>query len=207
MSINIFWDNSNIWLVGRSVCEKHEPGDENEFRIHFRNLFDFAIDGRSIDYAFLGGSVPPNNEKLWDRFGALNVVVEKQERGANSGNEIAVDESIHLAMANRILDADTPGTIVLLTGDGSGYNDGKGFIKQLERAVKHGWQIEVISWDKGCNRHLKTFATEKGKYRALEPAYDTVSFIDNKRWAKPVSNIKMPTTMATAFGAQIKTIK
>jgi hypothetical protein len=120
MGINIFWDNSNIWLVGRSVCEKQESGDENEFRIHFRNLFDFAIEGRKVDYAFLGGSVPPNNDKLWDRFNALQVIVERQERGANSGQEIAVDESIHLAMANRILDADKPGTIVLLTGDGSG---------------------------------------------------------------------------------------
>lgn len=204
MGLNVFWDNSNIWLVGRAVCEKHEPGDENQFRIHFRNLFDFAVNHRDVDYAFLGGSVPPNNDKLWERFEALNVVVERQERGADSGHEIAVDESIHLAMANRILDADTPGTIVLLTGDGSGYSDGKGFIKQLERAVKHGWAIEVISWDQGCNRHLKAFALEKGTYRSLEPAYNQVTFIDNKRWAKAPKSSAEPTAMATAFAALIK---
>lgn len=186
------------------VCEKHEPGDENEFRIHFRNLFDFAVDDKDVDYAFLGGSAPPNNDKLWERFGALNVIVERQERGATFGHEIAVDESIHLAMANRILDADKPGRIVLLAGDGSGYSDDKEFIKQLERAVKHGWEIEVISWDQGCNRHLKAFAQEKGTYRSLEPAYDHVTFIDHKRWAKAFKSKAEPTAMATAFGALIK---
>ncbi len=184
MGLNIFWDNSNIWLVGKTVCEKKEPSDEIGFRIHFANLFDFAVDGRNVDYAFLGGSEPPYNDKLWQRFDALGVTVERQERGALTGEEVAVDESIHLAMANRILDCDEPGTIVLLTGDGSGYSDGKGFIKQLERAKKHGWKIEVISWDAGCNRYLKEFANKYGKYRSLEPAYSNITFIHNKRWAK-----------------------
>ncbi len=182
MGLNVFWDNSNIWLVGKSVCEEREPGDESAFRIHFANLFDFAVNNRKVDYAFLGGSVPPNNDKLWERFNALRVEVEKQERGAATGSEVAVDESIHLAMANRILDCASPETVVLLTGDGSGYSDGKGFIKQLERAKKHGWSIEVISWDAGCNRYLKKFAQDNGVYRSLEPAYERVSFINNKRW-------------------------
>jgi len=184
MGINIFWDNSNIWLVGRSVCEIREPGDENQFRIHFARLFEFAVDGRAVDYAFLGGSVPPNNDALWDRFKALGVAVERQERGRGSGGEVAVDESIQLAIANRILDCDEPGTLVLLTGDGNGYTEGRGFIRQLERAVKHGWTIEVISWDQGCNRHLRAYAQDNGRYRPLEPVYEQVSFIQNKRWAQ-----------------------
>ena len=121
---------------------------------------------------------------LWDKFKELGVDVEHQERGANSGGEIAVDEAIQLSMANRILDEEKPGTIVLLTGDGNGYNEGKGFIKQLERAKKHGWEIEVVSWDKGCNRHLRHFAESNGVYRPLEPAYMKVSFIVNTRWAQ-----------------------
>ncbi|TCD46809.1 NYN domain-containing protein [Chlorobium sp. N1] len=186
MGINIFWDNSNIWLVGRGLCEKKEPHDEQAFRIHFEHLFDFAANKRAVDYAFLSGSEPPRNDALWKRFSDLGVVVERQERGALSGGEVAVDESLHLAMANRILDCDTPETLVLLTGDGSGYEDGGGFIKQLERAKKHGWKIEVVSWDAGCNRHLKSFAEKNGVYRSLEPAYEGITFINGKRWAKKV---------------------
>jgi hypothetical protein len=74
--------------------------------------------------------------------------------------------------------------MILLTGDGSGYQDGKGFIKQLERAHKRGWKIEVISWDSGCNRYLKQFAPQNGSYRPLENVYENVTFVNNKRWAK-----------------------
>lgn len=182
MPLNIFWDNSNIWLVGREICASKEPGNEEGFRIHILKLFEFIRNNRQVSYAFVGGSIPPNSDPLWRRFEDLGAIVETQERGAGGG-EVAVDEIIQLQMANRILDASSPETMVLLTGDGSGYTDGKGFIKQLERARNHGWDIEVVSWDRGCNRYLKAFAETHGSYRALEPAYNNVTFINNVRWA------------------------
>ena len=184
MGLSIFWDNSNIWLVGQGVCRQREPGDDFAFRIHFANLLDFVLDKRKSDYAFVCGSIPPPSESLWERFKNLGIKVQTQERGEGTGREVAVDEVIQLDMANRVLDEKTPGTMVLLTGDGSGYNDGKGFLKQLERAHTHGWKIEVVSWDAGCNGNLKKFAQKNGVYRPLEPAYDHVTFINNKRSAK-----------------------
>jgi len=102
MSINIFLDNSNIWLVGRKVCSIKEPGHESAFRIHFAKLFDFVRNNRAVSFAYVGGSVPPNNDDLWLRLEAQGAIVEKQER-AVSGGEVAVDESIQLQMANRIM--------------------------------------------------------------------------------------------------------
>lgn len=135
-------------------------------------------------FEFTSSSIPPNNDPLWQRFAKLGIKVSKQERGESSGGEVAVDEIIQLEMANRVLDVTPSETMVLLTGDGSGYLDGQGFIRQLERAHKRGWAIEVISWDAGCNRHLKAFAQAHGTYRPLEPAYDKVTFVNNKRWAE-----------------------
>jgi hypothetical protein len=103
MGISVFWDNSNIWLVGRNVCHAREPGDESAFRIHFAQLLDFALNGRGLDYAFVGGSIPPKSDPLWKRFENLGIEVDKQERGQGSGGEIAVDEMIQLAMANQVL--------------------------------------------------------------------------------------------------------
>ena len=180
--VSLFWDNSNIWLVGRNVCAKKEPGDEFGFRIHFANLFNYIVNGRTVNYAFVGGSVPPSSDPLWKRFKDLGINVEKQERGS-SGGEIAVDEAVQLAIAHRLLDMDTPETIVLLTGDGAGYNEGKGFIASLKRAVKHGCKVEVASWDGGVNGRLRKFAEEHGVYTSLEPAYDKITFVNNKRWA------------------------
>jgi hypothetical protein len=184
MGISVFWDNSNIWLVGRSVCAQREPGDEFSFRIHFGYLLDFVLDGRQLDYAFVAGSIPPSSDPLWRRFENLGVLVDRQERGEGTGAEVAVDEIIQLSMANRILDVKPAGTVVLLTGDGSGYTDGKGFITALERAHNHGWGVEVVSWDAGCNRYLRRFVEQNGRYRPLEPVYEKVTFINNKRWAR-----------------------
>lgn len=186
MAIHLFWDNSNIWLVGRNVCCQREPGDESAFRIHFARLFDFVVNNRPVEYAFVAGSIPPSTDPLWQRFTNLGIQVVRQERGQHSGGEIAVDEAIHLEMTHRILDVTPPGIMVLLTGDGSGYNEGRGFIKELERAHKRSWQIEVVSWDAGCNRNLRAFAQAKGVYRSLEPVYEKVTFINNKRWAQPL---------------------
>jgi hypothetical protein len=74
--------------------------------------------------------------------------------------------------------------MMLLTGDDSGYRDGKGFLKQLECAHKHGWAIEVIRWEEGCDRYLRQFAEKNGVYRSLEPAYNQVTSINNKRSSK-----------------------
>jgi hypothetical protein len=78
-----------------------------------------------------------------------------------------------------------PGIIVLLTGDGDGYTKGKGFITTLERAHRHGWEIELVSWTAGCKRALREFAEQNGKYRSLEPVYDKVTFT-KKRRALPI---------------------
>jgi hypothetical protein len=187
MGINIFWDNSNVWLVGRNVCLQRESGHEYEFRIHFRNLIQFVANGRHVDYAFAAGSVPPPNDEVWSWFHKLNIRIETQERSV-SGGEVAVDEIIQLAMANRVLDIHpNHEEFVLLTGDGAGFNEGKGFIKQLERILNLGNKIAVVSWDLGCNRHLKEFASANGIYRSLESVYDNVTFINNVRWAKNIN--------------------
>ncbi|MEO1299644.1 MAG: hypothetical protein AAFW75_28495 [Cyanobacteria bacterium J06636_16] len=87
MNTSVFWDNSNIWLVGRNVCAQREPGDEQAFRIHFAYMLDFVCNGQTVDFAFVGGSIPPNNDPLWKRFETLGINVEKQECGQETGGE------------------------------------------------------------------------------------------------------------------------
>ena len=185
MCVNIFWDNSYIWLVGKNVCAQKEKGLEALFRIHFANRFEFCRQKWQVSYAFLAGSVPPATDELWSRISELGIQIITQERGKYQNNEVAVDEIIQLKMANRILDYEPPETIYLLTGDGQGHNQGIEFIPQLERAVKRNWKIEVISWGIGCNKALREFASSNGVFRELEPVYENVTFIEDYRLAKP----------------------
>lgn len=188
MSVNIFWDNSNILLVGRNFSTDQEPGHKKDFRIYFRNLLQFAANNRDVSYAFVAGSIPPQNDNLWQYFKKLGAVVETQERGILNNKEVAVDEIIHKKMLERIVDVKTPETIVLLMGDGNGYAQGKGFIRQLERAVDYHWEIEVISWNIGCNKRLKEFASHYGTYRELDPVYNSVTFT-NDRIVRPLPHL------------------
>ena len=187
--VHIFWDNSNIHFVGlNTVFPLKEPGVDRElFRTYFKNLFDLAHRGRQVGKAYLAGSIPPDSDALWAHIRSLNVRVELLKR-TNANKENANDVSIQANMLRTAFDrAGTNDTFVVLTGDGAGKALGIGFLADLERISKQGFGIEVISWDAGCNRALKSFAEDKGRFIPLEAYYDQITFIKNGRFAKPLT--------------------
>lgn len=65
--------------------------------------------------------------------------------------EQGVDEILHLKMCQSILDTDEPSTMVLATGDGNVAEMSDGFLAHVERALKRGWKVELISWRQQTN--------------------------------------------------------
>lgn len=90
-------------------------------------------------------------------------------------------------MLRALVDADKPGVVVLLTGDGAGYWDGVGFHADLERMKRKGWGIEVVSWEESCNKRLKAWAEEVGVFVRLEDHYDSVTFPQGRRNSVPLT--------------------
>jgi hypothetical protein len=187
----IFWDNSNIQFVGRNnVCPVKEPdANQNLYRTHFKNLFDLVRNNRAVDKAFFVGSIPPPKNELWSYIDALGIEKELLKRTAEN-KENAVDVSIQAALMRIVIDyliqKKNPKTITLLTGDGAGNTYGKGFLADLERVHCLGWNIEVYSWAAGCNRYLKKFAENNGKFIPLEDYYYQITFIQYGRYVKPL---------------------
>jgi hypothetical protein len=60
--------------------------------------------------------------------------------------EQGVDELLHLKMCQSILDTDVPSTMVLATGDGAEAEMSDGFLAHVERALRRGWKVELITW-------------------------------------------------------------
>lgn len=60
--------------------------------------------------------------------------------------EQAVDEILHLKMLESVVDAKTPSTIVLATGDAAEAEYSEGFLKMVERALEKGWMVELVSF-------------------------------------------------------------
>ncbi|KAJ8116379.1 hypothetical protein OPT61_g2187 [Boeremia exigua] len=79
--------------------------------------------------------------------------------------EQGVDEILHLKMCQSILDTDVPSTMVLATGDGAEAEMSDGFLAHVERALKRGWKVELISWRQQTNGGYrnKKFRTKWGE--------------------------------------------
>ena len=199
----IYWDNSNIFISAQQVTIERE-GEAARFRarIHFRNLLQLAHGEREIERAIAVGSVPPELRHVWNRLENEGVTVQLLERGALQGREQGVDQALQTVMLRDAVDYNgDPGIAVLLTGDGAGFDDGVGFHADLERMRRRKWRIEILSWRHSCNRRMREWAEQNGKFIALDDFYDSVTFLEvpppgqpvaNPRYAVPIDLSKRP---------------
>ncbi|WP_296762847.1 NYN domain-containing protein [Sediminimonas sp.] len=186
-NVHLFWDNSNIFISAKYVANRREGYfEENSVRIEFQNLYSLALADRPADKAICVGSVPPELAAVWSRLRSAGVHVELFERGADSGQEQGVDQCLQVHMLRSLADnSSDPGTVVLLTGDGSGFDDGVGFHADLDRMQKMGWGIEVVAWEISCKKTLKAWAEDVGTFTPLEDHYESITFLQTGRRAKP----------------------
>ncbi len=185
----IYWDNSNIFISTQEVAVERE-GEAARFRvrIHFRNLLQLAHGERDIERAIAVGSVPPELRHVWNRLENEGVTVQLLERGALQGWEQGVDQALQTVMLRDAFDYNgDPGTAVLLTGDGAGFDDGVGFHADLERMRGRSWRIEVLSWRHSCNRRMREWAEQNGKFIALDDFYDSVTFLESPPPGQPIA--------------------
>lgn len=184
----IYWDNSNIYIGGQEVAAERE-GDDARYRvrIHFRNLLELARAGREVEHAVAVGSVPPELRHVWNGLEREGVAVHLLDRGAGRSGEQGADATLQSAMLRDALDySGNPGTVVMLTGDGSGFHDGVGFHADLERMHSGGWGIEVLSWRHSCNNRIRQWAEQAGKFVELDDFYESITFLEPPRPGDPI---------------------
>lgn len=179
--MHIFWDQSNLFARMQDTCDDREgdgiePGHRLAARLSFPRLFEFAACGRKVEKAVAAGSIPPDLAALWERLGKVGLIVDLQERGAESGKEQAVDEVLELEMMKSLWDRrEAPAVAVLLSGDG-------GFKETLDRMLDGGWGVEVLSFSKGFSTKLQQIARgsgERGKYVKLDPWYPQLVYLQD----------------------------
>lgn len=166
MAVHVFYDNSNVLWGARYACTDLEP-DVYEFavRIHFRNIFQLIEGGREIATKVLAGSVPPSCDPLWayaQQNGYTTDLLRKVEKEDGTLGEQGVDELLHLKIANSLLDHQS-GTLAIVTGDGRVSKFGTGFITQIDRALAHGWDVEVWTWSSVCHHKYEEYHNDPKK--------------------------------------------
>lgn len=180
----IFWDNSNIHISGLEVMKEKEPDQPRElFRTNFKNLFELVRNNRTIESAYFSGSVPPPNNLLWSHIQNLGINLQLLNKTSEGTEQESVDMSLQTMMLRTAIDnIGSPSTIAVLTGDGAGKQLGEGFLTDLKRIKTMGWEIEVYAWESSCNRHLKQFAEENGKFISLDDYYYSITFLKEDRY-------------------------
>ena len=177
----IYWDNSNIFYGAQDEAVEREGLDaRRRVRVHFKNLLRLAHADRPVAKALAAGSIPPALRAAWNQLEAQNVDVRLFDRGAVERSEQEVpDRVLQLRMLEDALDFNgSPGTAVMLTGDGKGFYDGVGFHRTLERMHRKGWKVEILSWGNSCNQRMRKWAEEVGAFVALDDFYDSVTFLE-----------------------------
>lgn len=189
MAVHVFWDNSNIWLSAQNLCKLNEPGiPVSAMRISFHKLDEFVLNEREATTKVISGSIPPDCDSLWEkarRLGYDTNLLKRVESEEGMTKEQSVDESLHLAMANAILENETDGTsqiMILLSGDGRESLQKTSFPSQLQLALNHRWNVEVYSWENSFNRRefeklVERYGEERVKIKILDNYYYNLVYI------------------------------
>jgi hypothetical protein len=174
MARHIFIDNSNIYGGAQRAAETCEPSAVwLAVRVYFKNLVAL-LEGKDVVTRVMAGSVPPGNEELWQAARDLGYdtdLLRRVEKDDGRLGEQAVDEMLHLKIANAILDHSAPQTLVIASGDGKVSKWNTSFPQQAERALRAGWSVEVWSWQA---QHTTKYGPISRKY----PGKVTQSFLD-----------------------------
>ncbi len=181
----VYWDNSNIYHEAQRISEEKDgtPGARYLVRVHFDNMLRLAHADRPVTKAMAAGSVPPEMRQLWNRLENSGVEVHLYDRGdRDRGEQETPDQWLQLRMLEDGWDYNGDvGTVVLLTGDGAGYEEGRGFHRTLERMYRRGWNVEVLSWLHSCRRAMREWAETNGVFVPLDDYYESITFREPSR--------------------------
>jgi len=195
-NIFVYWDNSNIFHEAQRLAEERNGTSDARYRvrIHFENLLELAHANRKLKSALAAGSIPPEMKNLWTRMEHMGVEVRLFDRGDPGRGEQGVPDDWlqHRMLENALRHIASPGVAVLLTGDGAGYYEGRGFHTTLELLHEHGWGVEILSWRHSCNKKMLEWAKANGVFIALDDYYDSVTFLEPSRPGHPLALPRYP---------------
>jgi hypothetical protein len=191
MARHVFIDNSNVYGVAQRVAESRDVWEHwTSIRIHYKSLFEL-IEGQDVVTKCLAGSVPPDNDVLWQTARGLGYTTDLLHRvEADDGRliEQGVDEILHLKIANAILDYKPPQTLVIVSGDGRVSQCGTSFPAQAERALKWKWDVEVWSWSDGLTKQYNRLCplyAGRVTVNTLDPYYRSITFTKEGTYELP----------------------
>ncbi|KAF7550084.1 hypothetical protein G7Z17_g5948 [Cylindrodendrum hubeiense] len=169
--VHVFIDMSNISISFlKAVRARYSLPDAVRFTplpsLNLSFLHELLVRGRSTKVLNAGCSVRPDRAEptYIQDLRALGYRVDLRQRRADSQGgqapvetrgasghpryvEDMVDETLQIRIGESVMKYfDEPGTLILATGDARPAKFSDGFFTYAERALKMGWNVEVVSW-------------------------------------------------------------
>lgn len=181
--VRAFVDLSNIWGGVREAAAAH--GESSlPIRLSAANLARVLRAGRA-DFQLTTVANADVPTGVIRRFESVGEVI-RRESGHLTHTEQANDETLQVRMYESI-HTQPQAVLVLATGDGAGWIQGRGFVPVLDVARTLGWAVEVVAWGTSTNRKLREWAaTERAPFVDLDDYYYSVTFVEGGRFTQPV---------------------
>jgi len=180
---HIFVDNSNVIAGAQEAAKLRENAPWPSVRIYWRNFFQLVEHDYHPVTRMFAGSLPPGNEALWQyarENGYDTSLLKRVSRNDGRTGEQAVDEVLHAKIAGALLDFDAPQALVMVTGDGQQGEFGTSFLQQAERAIRRGWNVELLSWEAQLSGNFVRLARDNPEQitiTLLDAFYTSITFL------------------------------
>ena len=160
-------DNSNVFIEARKLSAVRlglpaampgkAPQDWN-WRVDYGGLLTHLADGRKIRKAFLVGSRPPPNDRVWNMARRCGFEVKIHDRDANN-REKAVDAEL-VAQGTRIICTTSPAALVIASGDEP--------VGAMFLALHRGCAMDL--WASSLRRHFERCPNQLLYWEAIQEA-------------------------------------
>jgi hypothetical protein len=137
----VFIDNTNVCIQGKK--RSNNIIIKEAIKIDYGWLVNFVLGGRKMgDDPVIAGSIPEMDDTLYKYLKGIGFKANKFDRNSE-GRGKEVDAEVCASIADIMARYNhSPGTIILLAGDGC-------YGPRIRRALKKGWTVEIWFWKTG----------------------------------------------------------
>ena len=186
LGIYIFIDYENLWISVKQAAAKIKnmlTNEDHRVYLDIGKLISVIANGRPVASCCLYASELPKLDKFWQKIKGQGCIWDIRKRSTWTGMQKEVDT----AMSVDIVDAacsKPPGTIGVVSGDAD-------FIPCIEKAVKQGRKVEVLSWEQALASGVKNLSGNI-EIRYLNKFLNDITFVSREFDSKHefVPNIK-----------------
>ncbi|RTE78170.1 hypothetical protein BHE90_007351 [Fusarium euwallaceae] len=186
--IHVFIDMSNI-IIGfqKALRARYSLPEFVRFiplpQMNLEFFHKLLVRDRHAEWLNVGCSMHPDKQKphfirkLEDLGYRVDLRSRRPQNMAMEGHgsryvEDMVDETLQIRIGESVMQYfDKPGTLVLATGDARPAKYSDGFLAYAQRALKMGWNVEVVSWRSSLSSAWSGVWREEGggsRFRVIE---------------------------------------